>query len=389
MLWTMQNRPPLIEKRLEPNDSPLVIGGITVASIALAMFLGGLLLLPFKVNPVLAYLSMFQQSFGNLKGIGFTLVEATPLIFIALGTIIAWKTGFFYLGFEGTILIGASVAAWVALWTNPGGLTGPLPPVLFFPLVFLITFVIGGLWVAFVGFLKARFGGNEVIVSLMLNYVAVFLVNYLVSGPLRAPGDLPQTARIPDATILPFIIPGTRAHVGILVAIAAAIMVWLLLRKTILGYELIVSGLSPRSARYGGINVGNRQIMAAFLAGGVSALAGLVAVLGVQFRLMDGISQGTGFVGIVVALLGKLNPLGAIVAAILYAGLSVGADAMQRQMGIPSSVITIVQFMIVLFILAGDFLRYYRINLYTLARQRTKPQPDQSAPGETRSNDGN
>ncbi len=353
---------PWIEKRLEPAESPLAVGGLTVLSIFLALVLGGFLFLPFKVNPLQAYQSMLQQSFGDLKGIGFTLVRATPLIFISLGTILAWKTGFFYLGFEGTLLVGASVTVWSALLTAQEGAVGPLPKAVFFPLVFLISFIAGGLWAGIVGILKGRFGGNEVIVSLMFNYIAIFLVNYLVSGPLRAPGDLPQTARIPADTILPFIIPNTRAHAGILVALAAALVVWFVLRKTPLGYEMVAAGLSPRAARFGGISVGGRQILASFLAGGVASWAGLVIVLGVQYRLLDGISEGTGFVGIVAALLGKLHPLGVVVASILYAGMGVGADAMQRRMGVPNSVIFIVQSLIVLFILASDLLRYYRIH---------------------------
>lgn len=351
-----------IEKRLEPAESPLAVGGLTLLSIFLALVLGGFLFLPFKVNPLQAYQSMLQQSFGDLKGIGFTLVRATPLIFISLGTILAWKTGLFYLGFEGTLLVGASATVWSALLTAPEATVGPLPKAVFFPLVFLASFIAGGLWSGIVGILKGRFGGNEVIVSLMFNYIAIFLVNYLVSGPLRALGDLPQTARIPTDTILPFIIPNTRAHAGILVAFAAALVVWFILRRTPLGYEMIAAGLSPRAARFGGINVGSRQILASFLAGGLSSWAGLVIVLGVQYRLLDGISEGTGFVGIVAALLGKLHPLGVVVASILYAGMGVGADAMQRRMGVPNSVIFIVQSLIVLFILASDFLRYYRIH---------------------------
>ncbi len=366
----------LLERRLEPSDSLLVIGLATAFSIGLALFIGGFLFLPFDANPVDAYLTMLQESFGSLRGFGFTLVKATPLIFVGLGTIFAWRSGFFYLGFEGAILIGAAMAVWLALLTGPEAAIGPLPPVLFFPAVILASFAAGGLWAGLVGVLRGRFGGNEVLISLMMNYVAIFIINYLVSGPLRAPGDLPQTPRIPQATDLPFILPGTRAHAGILIALATAFLVWLILRKTPLGYELIVAGLSPRAARYGGINVGNRLILAAFAAGGLAALAGLSIVLGVQFRLLDGISEGTGFVGIVAALLGKLHPAGVVIASLLYAGMEVGADAMQRRAGLPSSVIFIVQSLIVLFILASDILRYYRLNVAALSRAPGSTEAD-------------
>jgi len=349
-----------IERRLQPTDSPLATAAVTLAAIVLALLLGGLLMLPFTPHPGQAYWAIVENAFGSLRGLGFTLVKATPLILIALGTIVAWRTSFFYLGFEGTLLLGAAATVWVALRAAPQeGLTG-LPGWIFFPLVIGAAFAAGGLWAGAVGFLRSRFGGNEVLISLMTNYVAILLVNYLVSGPLRAPGDLPQTERIPETALLPFFIPDTRAHAGFLLALLAALLVWLFLRRTPLGYELIATGFSERAARYGGIPTGQRLVLAAFLGGGLGALAGLVEVLGVQFRLMDGIAQGTGFVGVVVALLGKLNPLGSVVAAILYAGMGVGSEVLQRRAGLPSSVIFIVQSLIVLLILAGDLLRYYR-----------------------------
>ena len=352
---------PRLRKRLVPGESPALIVITTLSAVLLALVVGGLLFLPFKASPLQAYQSMLQLSLGDLKGIGFTLVRATPLIFIALGTIVAWRAGFFYLGFEGALLIGAATTVWLALATAVWQPMDLALRLFLWALIFLASFAAGGLWAAVVGVMRGRFGGNEVIVSLMTNYVAVLVVSYLVSGPLRAPGDLPQTPRIPQEMILPFIIPGTRAHAGILVALLAALAVWFLLRKTPLGYEMIVAGLSPRAARYGGINVPLRQVTAAFLAGGLAAWAGLVTVLGVQFRLLDGISEGTGFVGIVAALLGKLHPAGAVVASILYAAMGVGADAMQRRAGLPSSVIFVVQSLIVLFLLASDLLRYYRV----------------------------
>ena len=353
---------PHFERRLVPNESPLAIGLTTLLAVFAALIIGSLLFLPFGANPINAYSEMFRQSFGNLRGFGFTLVQATPLIFIGLGTIVAWSAGFNYLGFEGALYVGGAMAAWLALLSVEGGPLGPLPALLFYPLVFAATFGAGGLWAGFAGWIKARFGGNEVLISLMMNYLAVFLINYLVSGPMRAPGDLPQTIRLPDWTLLGFIIPDTRAHAGILVALLAALLVWLFLRKTPVGYELIVAGFSPKAARYSGINVQQRLILAAFIAGGLGALAGLCEVLGVQFRLLDGISHGTGFVGIVAALLGRLNPFGVVLASLLYAAMGVGADAMQRRAGLPSSVILIIQSLIVLLILASDLLRYYRIN---------------------------
>ncbi|WP_315926635.1 ABC transporter permease [Mesorhizobium sp. SP-1A] len=352
-----------IERRLVPADSLCAVLVTTGLSVLLALVIGGLLFLPFGTNPLHAYGALFEAGFATWRGFGFTLVKAAPLILIGLGTICAWRTGFAYLGFEGCLLMGAATATWVALQTVEGGLFGPLPFAVFLPLAVLVALLTGAVWAGIVGFFKSRFGGNEVITSLMMNYIAIFLVQYLVSGPLRAKGELPASPRLPQETWLPMILDGTRAHAGILIAVFAAVAVWLLLLRSRVGYELVVTGLNSKAARYGGINVGSRQLIAAFLAGGLASLAGMVEVLGVHHRLVDGLSEGTGFIGIVTALLGKLHPAGAVIAALLYAGMSVGADAMQRQAGLPASVIFIVQSLIVLFILASDMLRHFALVL--------------------------
>jgi general nucleoside transport system permease protein len=347
----------LIERRLTPADSPLAITTAMVLAVAAAMLVTSLLFVLYGADPLRAYFALFHEPFATMRGFGYTLVRTAPLTLIALGTIVSWRSGFGYLGFEGCFVIGAVATSWLALSL------GPLPLAAFLPLALLLSFAAGALWAGVVALIRARFGGNEVLISLMTNYVAILLVQYLVSGPMRAPGGVPETALLPRATWLPFILHGTRAHAGILLALLAALLVWMLLRKTPLGYELIVSGLSPSAARYGGIHVGVRLVLAAFMAGGLGALAGTVEVLGEQHRLMDGISGGVGFTGIIVALLAKLNPLGVIPAAVLYGGMTVGANAMQRRAGIPSSITFILQSLIVLMVLASDIFRRYRVKL--------------------------
>jgi ABC-type uncharacterized transport system permease subunit len=335
------------------------------------MFVTSFLFLSYGASPIQAYFALFHEPFGTLRGFGYSLVRTSPLALIALGTIVSWRSGFSYLGFEGCFVIGASAIAWLALLTAPGGRIGPIPFVLFLPLAILFGFVAGGVWAGFVGLVRARLGGNEVLISLMSNYVAIFILQYLVSGPMRAPGSLPETRLLPRATWLPFVLPGTRAHAGIFIALAAAGLVWMLLKKMPLGYELIVTGFNAAAARYAGIDVGRRMILAAFFAGGLGGLAGMVEVLGSQHRLMDGISGGVGFVGIVVALLARLNPLAVIPTALLYGGMSVGADAMQRRVSIPSSITFILQSLAVLLVLAFDALRYYKINFSFFSRGTT------------------
>jgi general nucleoside transport system permease protein len=352
----------LLERRPTPADSPLAVFGRTLAAFVLALVMASFLFLSYHANPLQAYFALFHEPFATLRGFGYSLVRASPLALIALGTIVSWRSGLAYLGFEGCFVIGAAAASWLALMAAPGAPLGSLPLLVFLTLAIFFSFAVGGLWAGLVGVIRARLGGNEVLISLMSNYVGIFILEYLVSGPLRAPGSLPETRQLPHGTWLPFIIPGTRAHAGILLAVLAATLVWLLLQKMPLGYELIVTGFNPLAARYAGIDVARRLLLAAFFAGGLGALAGTVEVLGAQHRLMDGISGGVGFVGVIVALLARLNPIAAVPVAVLYGGLSVGADAMQRRADVPSSITFILQSLAVLLVLISDVLRYYRIN---------------------------
>ena len=351
----------MIARRLVPQEGKAIIAAQIGFAVLAAFCVTGVLFLLQGTNPLQAYLAMFSGGFASARGFGYALVKASPLSLIALGTIVAWRSGFGYLGFEGCFALGAAGATAVALMGGEGHELALLPPEIIVPLVLLASFAAGGAWAGLVGIVRARFGGNEVLISLMSNYLGLLLVQYLVSGPMRAPGGLAQSDRIPASTWLPFIIPGTRAHEGILLAVLAACLVWVLLRKTPAGYELIVTGLNPVAARYGGINVVRRLMLASVLAGGLGGLAGAVELLGVQHRLLDGMSGGVGFIGIVVALLARLNPLAVLPTAILYGGMSVGADAMQRTNGVPSSIAAILQSLIVMFVMAGDMLRFYRI----------------------------
>jgi general nucleoside transport system permease protein len=358
----------LFERRLTPADSPLAVAGTTTLAVGVAMGIAAIFFRYYGASPVQAYFALFHEPFATLHGLGYALVRAAPLALVALGTIVSWRSGFYYLGFEGCFAIGAAAAGWMSLSTARGSHPGPLPFALFLPLAILLSLTVGGLWAGLVAFLRVRLGGNEVLISLMANYVARFFLQYLVSGPLRAPGSLPETPLLPHGTWLPFILPGTRAHAGILIAVAAALLVWALLQKLPLGYELIVTGFNPAAARYAGIEIGRRMILAGFCAGGLGALAGMVEVLGSQHRLMDGISGNMGFVGIIVALLSRLNPLATVPIALVYGGMSVGADAMQRHAAIPSSITFVLESLAILLVLASDLFRFYRLDFTFLTR---------------------
>jgi simple sugar transport system permease protein len=180
---------------------------------------------------------------------------------------------------------------------------------------------------------------------------------------MRAMGDQPQTPLIDRAFWLPILINGTRAHAGILIALALAAFIYILFEKTYVGYELIAAGLNARAARYGGVDVGRRVLQAALLAGGLAGLAGAIDILGVHHRLLDGLSQGTGFIGIVAALLGRMTVLGSVAASFLYSALTVGAEVTQRHTGLPSAVVQVVQALIVLCLLGVEILRTHRLTL--------------------------
>ena len=352
---------PRIERRLAPATSIKAILFANVAAIVVALVIGGLLFLPFRVSPLSAYADLVGEAFFSRRGFGYTLVEATPLILVGLGTIFAWRTGFAYLGFQGCLSLGAIAAAWLALRVGVGKPLGNMALVCFLPIVLMVAFAAGSVWSGLVGFARARFGGTEVLVSLMTNYVAALLVQYLVSGPMRASGDLPQTALMPRSTWLPHFSGDSPANIGIFVALACAGAVWILLRHTVAGYEMMVTGLNPRAARFGGIDVGRRTMLASAVCGGLAALAGPIEILGNQHRLLDGVGEGLGFIGIVAALLGKLTVGGTVIASVLYGGLTVGGNAMQRHSGLPSSVVLVVQALIVLLVLASDLILRYRV----------------------------
>ena len=344
------------ERRAAPADAALAVAGANATAVALALLLGGLLFLPFDVAPLAAYADLAGAAFLTPRGLGYTLVAAGPLVMVGLGTVVAWRSGFAYLGFQGCLLMGAVAAAALALAAGPDW-----PPAAFLPLAVAASFAAGAGWAALVGFARARFGGSEVLVSLMLNYVAALVVQYLVTGPMRDPGDLPQSPLLPHATWLPPLASGSGANAGVFVALLAALAVWWLLRRSVLGFELEVAGLGARAARFAGIDVPRRIIAAAGIAGGLGGLAGALEVLGNQHRLLDGVGEGIGFVGIVTALLGKLTVVGAVVAAVLYGGLGVGGNVMQRRAGLPASVVTVVEALIVLLVLASDVLLRYRV----------------------------
>jgi simple sugar transport system permease protein len=283
------------------------------------------------------------------------LIKTTPLLIIALGISIAFTASIWNIGAEGQFYMGALFSTWLVLLLPDLAWYGLLP------LALIVAVVAGGLWGGIAGYLRARFNVNEIIVTVMMNYIAIFFIRFMVQGPLRetqtSGSGFPRTDPIPDSVWLPRIIPGTRLHAGFIAALILAGLIYFLLRHTTFGYHLRAIGQNSIAALYSGINVKGMIIRAMLLSGALAGLAGLVEVFGLHHRLLDGISPGYGFIGIIVTLLGKQNPLGIVIAAILLAALNVGANTMQRGTGIPVSLVSTIEYLMVLLVVGVGILQ--------------------------------
>ncbi len=322
-----------------------------ITAILLSLLIGAILITAVDVNPLMAYAALLTGAFGSLNGFSETLVKATPLMLVGLGIVFAFRARIWNIGGEGQLLLGALGATLTGLYL------GGLPSWLLLPVTILAGFLFGGLWGAIAGFLKARYGTNEIIVTIMMNYIALYGVSFMNHVPLREViGIFPQTDLIVEGAQLGRLLPPTRLHAGILVALGLAVASTVILQRTTLGYRLKAVGFSPDASHYAGIEVRSTMILSMVLSGGLAGIAGMSEISGIHHRLMDNISSGYGFTGIVVALLGRLHPLGVAVTAIIFGALNVGADSMERTMGMPSPLAFILQALVVLFVLGGDML---------------------------------
>jgi simple sugar transport system permease protein len=323
---------------------------LPLSGVMLALCIGALLLLLLKADPIKAYVAMAQGALGTTFGLTQTLVKATPLLLVGLGICIAFRANVINIGAEGQIIMGALAGAWLPL-SFPA-----LPGLVLIPAACLAGFAAGAFWGFIPGILKARLRVNEILSTIMMNAIALQFMNLLLQGPLMDPEGvkrgtfLAQSARLPEQVWLARLVPQTLLHSGAILAVICAILVYIFLWRTTVGYEIRAVGLNPDAARYSGIRVPFNMALSLTLAGGFAGLAGAVEVIGVQHRLMEGLTSGYGFTGIVAALLGGLHPLGLLPASVFFGGLLVGADKMQRAVQVPSSLITAILGLIVLFV---------------------------------------
>ena len=324
-----------------------------VAGMLAALLVGAVMLLLLKVSPLEAYGALFSGAFGSVSGLTQTLVKATPLLLVGLGICIAFRASVINIGGEGQIIAGALMSTWFPLVfrTWPGWLL--------IPSTLLVGFLAGAVWGFIPGILKARLKVNEILSTVMMNAIALQLMNLMIRGVLMDPAGvtsgtyLAQSERLPEQVWLARLVPQTLLNTGSLIALGLAVVVYIFLWRTTIGYRIRAVGLNPDASRFAGINVPFYQALSLTLAGGLAGVAGAVEVIGVQHRLLEGITSGYGFSGIVAALFGGLHPLGTIPAAILFGGLLVGGDKMQRAVQVPSSLIDVVLGLVVLFVVGS------------------------------------
>jgi simple sugar transport system permease protein len=303
-------------------------------------------------NPLTIGWAMLRGGFLTANGLADTVVRAIPLCLIGLGVALAFRAGVFNIGADGQLLIGASLAVacvpLLAGWPAPLGLA-----------VLMLAGMVGGaLWGGLAGVLKARFGANEIIATIMLNYIAVQVLGWLVRGPLQEPmGIFPRSERLPAELRLPALIDGTRISLGLLIALAAVAVIWLVVARFRYGYELTLTGQNPEAARYGGVRLGWITVTVMALGGGLAGLAGIVEVSGLHGRLQEGFAPGFGITGIAVALMARLNPLLVPLSAFGFAGLYVGSATVARTTGVPFPLVHVIEAVIILAFLAATVLR--------------------------------
>ena len=318
-----------------------------VCAVVAALLVGSLFILALGVNPLSAYYQLLIRPFSSLKSFGEVIAKATPLIIVAVGVAFAAKGGNNNLGGEGQLYVGA--LGMILVGTSKWGMALGVWAV---PIGLLASMVFGGIWGGIAGYFKAYFGSSELSSTLMLNYIAIELTAYLVHGPLMEAGGVnPQSAAIPKVMRFFKLIPGSRANIGIFIALACVVLYAVVLRHTKVGYNLRVVGISHRAAEYSGVNPPRYLFLSMVTAGVFAGFAGGVGLCGVQYRFQEGMFSGIGITGMVVALLGLLSPVGIVVAAFLMSGLSAGAEIMQVASGVPVTLVSILQGMIVLFVL--------------------------------------
>ena len=352
--------------RLKVSDrvgiTPLRTFTTNIFSLLAGLMAIGIIFLFCGVNPFFAIAKIFMGSFGSFYGFKETITKAIPLILVGCGLTLAFRAKFWNIGAEGQLLMGAVFSGWVALNLGPH-----LPSMVIIPLMFLAGFLGGGLWGVIPALLKIKFAINEVISTLMLNYICAEFLTMLIVGPWKGSArfGFPGTDDFPASAVLG-VIPGSRIHyVTLILALIMALVLCLVVYKTRFGYEVRVIGENPDAGKYAGIDFFKTSLIIMAVSGGVAGLAGVGEVAGIHHYLTypASISSGYGFTAIIVAWLAKLNPIYAVVSGIFFAGILVGGDAIQISLGLPAATVQIVNGTLLGCLIMGDFFLKNRVSL--------------------------
>jgi len=361
----------------------IYIAIVSIVAALAAVGIGAIVLTLLGADVFQTYKVILTEPLKDLFGITEVLVRAVPLILVALGIAISFRSGILNIGAEGQIQMGILAAAAVAI-ALPN-----LPKVVLVPLCLLAGAAGGAAWASIAGYLRARLGVNEILSTVMLNYIAAQLYGYLLRGPMIDPAELqtgsgtPQSVRLPKSAWIDRIIPGTRLHWGIALAVVLAALIYILMWHTTWGFKMRAAGASAKATRYAGIKVETCLLSAMVLAGAFAGLAGAVEVMAVHRRAIEGISSGYGFSGIVVALFGGLHPAGILPAAVFFGILLVGTDMTQRIMAIPANMVSVLQGAVILSIISAKMVigdpyarEKFERRLSRIAHRRAKNEPD-------------
>jgi len=340
------------------NESWLVKVAVPILSILLAILVGWIFLVLSGYDAAETYRRMIQGAFGSPYAISETIVKAIPLALTGLAVSVAFRMKLWNIGAEGQLYMGAFAAGGVVLL-----LGGDLPSWLLLSIMLVAGFAAGAVWALIPGTLRALWNVNETITTLLLNYVAISWVSYLVFGPWKDPNAMgfPLAPRFPQAAYLP-VIPGSRVHIGILVAVAVAVLLYIVMKYTRWGYEVRVTGESPEAARYAGMNVVRNILLVMLVSGGIAGMTGMIEVSGITHRLQQDISASYGYTGIIIAWLARLNPFTVLLVAFLFGALLVGGFGVQTY-GIPYAIVLMLQGAVLFFLLAGDIMLKYRLTI--------------------------
>ncbi|MCC6984498.1 MAG: ABC transporter permease [Bauldia sp.] len=345
--------------RLEPRPRPsaAMLWLSPLLAIALTSVVALVIFAAAGRDPFSSLVRFLFSPLGDLYSFGELLIKAAPLILIAVGLSVGFRAGVWNIGAEGQLVLGVIFGGWVALNYGPSGAPWVLPAML------LAGAIGGAFWAAGPAFLKTRFNANEILTSLMLNYVAALWLSYLVFGPWRDPMgfNFPQSEPLAPAALFPIIIEGTRANIGIIVALLTVALSWVVLSRRLVGFELKVTGLSAPAARYAGFSA-RRAVWIGMLTGGVAAgIAGVGEIAGPLAQIFPTASPGYGYAAIIVAFLGRLHPVGIVFSGLLMSLLYLSGDVAQMSLGLPSAITGLFQGMLLFFMLAADVLIRYRV----------------------------